>query len=173
MKFCKGVYGKTHVYNDTIHTGCPYCIAMNDTKSYGTELNKEFLGLIDTPEQITTETFAPIEEEKKDIQPPLCIDCHYIATSFDKDFTKFRCLHPDNHQGKNLVDGSNVYLYEFCWQLRSGQVRHPQACCDRQGKGFKQRTPPPVMSVDAPASNVTSIGPRKIPKLSATDLDNL
>lgn len=174
MKFCDAIDSKKHVYDDTIFRECPFCKApatpVMEIKPIPFEPSPaldELLGTVKAvKEEIAAATGMPADT------PPLCTACHHIATSYDKDFNKFRCLHPDNYAGINVVDGSKVYLFPLCTELRNQQNRHPQACCNYLGKGFKKAEQRPVYNVEYVPPNVTPIGPRKV-KITDDDLNNL
>lgn len=154
MKACDAPAGQKHFYDETKWTQCPKCIdALIGSATSGAVVN---------------------------VEPPLCTDCHHIATSYDRDLYKHRCLAVENYAGKNLVDGSKVYYFPFCYQLREADNNHPNNSCGWQGRNWKKNEykQKPIASVD-----YTPIDPDKIPeprlrsvkntKLTPDDLDNL
>lgn len=176
MKFCLGTSGKKHAYDETKYLSCPQCFSTTLDNIPARVFAAE---LLNTVEQIATETFSSIEEKNPE-HPPLCTNCHWIATNYDRDSMKYRCLNPENYAGINVVDGSKVYIFEFCWQLRSTDNKHPQACCDYLGKGFKQRVQAPISHVSI--ADIESTSSDKLPtkltsvktrKLTDTELNEL
>lgn len=79
---------------------------------------------------------AAIEETK------YCIHCHWVGTSHSGDIEKVTCFAPANVLGKNLVDGSTIFKERSCIKQRYGN----QPCCGIEGKWFKKKELPPVMS---------------------------
>lgn len=105
-------------------------------------------------------------------RPPLCIDCHHIATSGNRDANNYRCYAGQNYLGVSLVDGERILKAEFCYQQRQDKLN---ILCGVQGNWFKKKEPSPILSVEI-GSNVTPAARfnmlRKT-RVSEKDLDNL
>lgn len=126
-----------------------------------------------TPSEIPSINEQLNNDLNREGRPPLCIDCHHIATNRDSDPLRYKCLAGQNYLGASLVSGEAILRADFCYQHRVGNAK--QDLCGMLGTWFKKKEPSPILSVEI-GSNVTPAARfnmlRKT-KISEKDLDNL
>ena len=139
---------------------------------------------IDTDTSTEVSAMKPIlPPVVKEAKPLLCVDCHWVGTTHDRDVHKMRCFVAENYAGINVVDGSRVYLYPLCMDQRDIKNIHPSAC-GINGRWWKQRELPPIQEVTIGGHagiNLELVVGKKEPKykvpalkrLSKADLDDI
>ncbi len=104
----------------------------------------------------------------------LCINCHWIATSY-LGMEHFKCLAPENKRSEyfNLVNGETIIIYKFpnCMLARNGEATvlpqgytlHPDLIgCGKEGKWFKEKEYKPSQDVPTGANSMKAAGKKQI-----------
>jgi len=116
-----------------------------------------------------------------------CVACTHIAGNQYNNEDKYRCCHPNNFAGYNLVTGHKIFHVEFCKDVRNDSTLCSVELCGTEGRWYQERALEPQRydssfanserSLDniaeGAAARVAEIKRRRNIKLTGDDLANL